>query len=224
MNNPQNTFDSDGYVIVENLLSDLQVAELQSELEALSIQSAGTRNILEMKWCQGIVDASVCHPEICDLLPQDPVAIQCIYFEKSEPRNWLVPLHRDSMFPIDKKIDNQRWDSLSEKEGKQYGRPSNEILDKLVAVRIHLEANDAENGPLQVVPGSHKTDQDDGERVTCFVPQGGALVLRPQLLHASSKVRKGIRRVLHLVFGPAFLPDGDKWAYIRHPSNKVSIP
>jgi hypothetical protein len=40
------------------------------------------------------------------------------------------------------------------------------------------------------------------------VPRGGAMVMRPPLLHASSKSRKDLpRRVLHFVFGPAELPE-----------------
>ena len=92
----------------------------------------------------------------------------------------------------------------------------------VVAVRVHLDDCGPLNGPLRVVPGSHRFGRlaDDevqpvrarlGE-VTCIVPQGGALVMRPLLLHASSKVTTpGFRRVLHFLFGPPSLPFGLIW-------------
>jgi hypothetical protein len=44
------------------------------------------------------------------------------------------------------------------------------------------------------------------------VSRGGVMVMRPLLLHASSKaISDRPRRVLHFVFGPPTLPDGVTW-------------
>ena len=46
----------------------------------------------------------------------------------------------------------------------------------------------------------------------CTLTRGDALVLRPLLLHASSKGNgHSRRRVLHFVFGPRELPCGLRW-------------
>ena len=51
-----------------------------------------------------------------------------------------------------------------------------------------------------------------GVEVVCHASQGSALVMRPLLLHASSKSKGyGRRRVLHFVFGPRSLPYGLRW-------------
>jgi hypothetical protein len=48
--------------------------------------------------------------------------------------------------------------------------------------------------------------------VTCTVPRGGALLMRPLLLHASSKcVVPKPRRVIHLEFAASELPLGLEW-------------
>jgi hypothetical protein len=48
------------------------------------------------------------------------------------------------------------------------------------------------------------------------VPRGGAMVMKPLLLHASSKASiSGMRRVLHFVFGAAELPGGLRWPDTR---------
>ncbi len=93
----------------------------------------------------------------------------------------------------------------------------------LVVARLHLDDCLEEDGPLRVVPGSHRfgilTDEaagalrrTRGER-RCEMRAGGVLLMRPLTLHASSKSSgAGRRRVLHFVFGPPDLPGGLTWA------------
>jgi hypothetical protein len=51
--------------------------------------------------------------------------------------------------------------------------------------------------------------------IACNAHRGSALVMRPLLLHASSKA-SGLsrRRVLHLLFGPRQLPHGLNWQHV----------
>ena len=97
-----------------------------------------------------------------------------------------------------------------------------EVLEQMVAVRLHIDACTAADGPLRVVPGSHMqgifTPQSAllaraslGE-VVCEAGEGSTLVMRPLLLHASSKSSgTGRRRVLHFLYGPPSLPHGLRW-------------
>jgi ectoine hydroxylase-related dioxygenase (phytanoyl-CoA dioxygenase family) len=98
------------------------------------------------------------------------------------------------------------------------------VLESLIAVRIHLDACTAADGPLQVVPRSHVCGaiapgaaaelRAAQGAVTCTVDLGDALVLRPLLLHASSKATgSSMRRVLHFLFGPPELPYGLRWQH-----------
>ena len=78
------------------------------------------------------------------------------------------------------------------------------------------------DSPLRVVPRSHNQGVIDdagaaalrtseGE-LACLAPRGAALIMRPLLLHASSKGSgEGRRRVLHFVFGPRSLPHQLAW-------------
>src|SRR5215469_1876782 len=71
------------------------------------------------------------------------------------------------------------------------------------------------------VPGSHKAGCLSPEEIAiwtprpsviCTVPRGGAIVMRPLLLHASSSCsRPEPRRVVHLEFAADDLPDGLDW-------------
>jgi ectoine hydroxylase-related dioxygenase (phytanoyl-CoA dioxygenase family) len=128
-----------------------------------------------------------------------------------------VALHQDLSIPVERRIESAECSGWSEKEGCLYVQPPAEVLEEMVAVRVHVDACPAESGALRVVPGSHmfgrldsvaakKLKEERGE-VVVPVPRGGALVMKPLLLHASSKATGTMpRRVLHFVFGPPELP------------------
>jgi ectoine hydroxylase-related dioxygenase (phytanoyl-CoA dioxygenase family) len=76
---------------------------------------------------------------------------------------------------------------------------------------VHLDDSTAENGPLRVIPDSHRhgvlTDQQVHEfagryeAVECLSTRGGVIAMRPLLIHASSKSRnEQPRRVLHIEY------------------------
>ena len=93
----------------------------------------------------------------------------------------------------------------------------------MIAIRIHLDAATIDNGCLKILPNSHQfgiMSQEHIQEYTatnkallCEVNKGAALVMRPHLLHASSKGRKpSQRRILHLEFSDYVLPSNIQWA------------
>jgi ectoine hydroxylase-related dioxygenase (phytanoyl-CoA dioxygenase family) len=101
-------------------------------------------------------------------------------------------------------------------------QPPVSVLADLLAVRVHLDDCRANNGPLRVIPGSHRhgrltsadarTHRSAAGEIACTARRGTALLMRPLLLHASSKATMDVpRRVLHFVFGPPVLPHGLQW-------------
>ena len=93
----------------------------------------------------------------------------------------------------------------------------------MVTIRIHLDACDADNGPLRVIAGTHGSLLDanaveattaSGEPIECCVGAGGAVVMRPLLLHASSPARSARhRRVVHIEYAAGELPGGLRWRF-----------
>lgn len=78
------------------------------------------------------------------------------------------------------------------------GRDPDRLLPVgLVALRLHLDDSRLDNGPLRVLPGTHAlgllTESDIGRLTTeisavdCVIPVGGVMVMRPLIVHASSK-------------------------------------
>ena len=205
-------FERDGCTVVPSVVTEQQLTFATAYCDSVELSGAGTRDLLELPWCADIARTLRLIIPISTLLGESRTAVQCTLFVKNAQRNWLVPLHRDYSVPVKARVASSHWSAWSIKQSVQFGRPPQCVLETLLAVRIYLQDTDASNGALQVVKGSHRSTAITGKRSSHFVPRGGALVMRPLLLHASSKLVTGSRHVLHFLFGPGELPDGAEWA------------
>ena len=212
MINIEAKFESDGFVVVDDILNDSELCILTERCESEVNTKVGTRNLLSFEWANELAQKLIQHEVLKCLMPKKSVAVQCNYFSKDIKNNWYVTLHRDLSIPVKNQNDSNEWRGWSEKEGVLYVQPPKQVLAKMVAVRLHLEDNNSENGALEVVAGSHKNFTEKGERRLSLVTQGGALIMRPLILHSSTKLKSGQRRVLHFVFGPEKLPNKMEWA------------
>lgn len=154
-------------------------------------------------------------------LPEGAMAIQAIAFDKTPETNWKVTWHQDLMFPFARPVASEGFDLSCVKDGIAYARPPLEILKQLLAVRLHLDDCDETNGPLRISPGTHRLGVIGVATIAdlisthgqepCLADEGVALLMRPLLLHASSRATEPKhRRVLHLVFAPGG-PMKEEW-------------
>jgi hypothetical protein len=215
-------FAIDGYVIAPHILSPSAVAAAIASLQTIPIASAGTRNLLNHDWCQLIVQHLHQHPLLSELLPPTFVAIQCTLFDKTAAKNWLVAFHQDLSVPVKAFVSHAELGGWSQKEGQHFVQPPIELLQQLVAIRIHLDDCGLNNSPLRVIAGSHRQGRlsenairklrETTDETICVVDAGSALLLRPLILHASSKaLLPDRRRVLHFVFAPSVAGYGLQW-------------
>jgi len=143
------------------------------------------------------------------------VPYRCTLFEKSGERNWLVVWHQDTTLPLATRFESPDWGPWSTKERIHYAHTPTWALENIVALRIHLDSSTPVNGPLRVIPGSHRegvlSDEQVFERARrsrpeeAIVGKGGVLVMRPLLIHASSKAQSPQpRRVLHVEYAASW--------------------
>lgn len=145
---------------------------------------------------------------------------KAIYFDKPSASNWFVPYHQDLSISIDKKLEIENFTNWTHKKGYYGVQPPLYILEDTITLRIHLDNTTLNNGALKVIPKSHKfgiilKDSQhwnlDKEQI-CEVKKGGAMLMKPLLLHASSKTtNKRRRRVIHLEFNKHQLPKPLQW-------------
>jgi ectoine hydroxylase-related dioxygenase (phytanoyl-CoA dioxygenase family) len=149
-------------------------------------------------------------------------AVRGILFDKTADANWKVAWHQDLTIAVRERRDAAGFGPWSEKAGVTHVQPPAAVLERMVTVRIHLDDCGPENGPVHVIPGSHRHGRlgsADTERwraehpaVATCTGEGGALLMRPLLLHASSPATTPAhRRVLHIDYAANELPDGLEW-------------
>lgn len=217
-------FSSLGYQITYPLFADAELDAMLAQMEQGA--NLGLRNLLQQDWCAELAAKLSGCEALASMIPAGHVAVQCTAFVKAPEHNWLVPLHQDLSIPVAERIEHPAVTGWSQKDGVYYVQPPIAVLQELVAVRLQLDPCSDGDGGLRVVPGSHlggrlsapeamAIRELSGEAV-CQVPRGAALVLRPLLLHASSKLKGDQpRRVLHFLYGPSVLPCGLRWWFAR---------
>lgn len=205
-------FQAEGHFTTQPLIS---VEHCQNLISTICNDrgQAGNREMLSQTWCASLANVLLDHDELRDFLPKNYGAIQCTYFEKSQETNWLVALHQDLSVPVANKFDHPDFQRYSNKGRHLYLQAPDYILRDFIALRLHLEDCTIEDGALGVLPGSHLHGRLSNQRVAelkqqgnlllCPVKCGAALLMRPLLLHMSSKAQgQSKRRVLHFLFAP----------------------
>jgi len=219
-------FQESGFEVIENLLAPDMVQSLLADLAGLKLEPlrGGIRRIEKLL---PRVAELACSPHLISTaqryLPGQPKLVRAIYFDKSPDNNWFVTWHQDKTVAVSDRFEAAGWEPWSIKSEVWHVQPPLEVLQNMVTIRIHLDAATTSNGCLKVLPGSHNLgllpadmahDQVNQDRVIyCESPAGGAVVMRPHILHASEKsVAPLPRRILHFEYSSYRLPDGISWS------------
>lgn len=224
-------FARDGFFIINEVFTDKEVETLLETISDADASNATFRTNGDLFAIRQVVKEI---PEIrFQILNQlvgnlingmfgtDYFIIKSIYFDKPAKSNWFVPYHQDLTISVDKKGDYPGFGPWTVKQGQFAVQPPLEILKDNFTIRIHLDDTDETNGALRVVPGSHTKgicrsediDWSNESETVCHVRRGGVMLMKPLLLHASSRTTSSRRRrVLHIEFGRKPLPEGLCWA------------
>jgi hypothetical protein len=209
-----------GFAVVPSVIAADELRELLSIFGPVS--GAGRRGLLALPAVAELARS----PRLLDLirpyLASEPFPVRTIYFDKSADTNWLVPWHQDLTLSLRASAEVPGFGPWSIKDGIPHVQPPVELLQQMLTVRLHLDDADGSNGALRVLPGSHRFGRLPSERVQelrseqsdflCAVSAGDALLMRPLLLHASSRSTSARRRrVLHIEYAAFILPDELKW-------------
>ncbi len=222
----QIAFDREGFAIIPEAISSATVNEL---LRALPPSfdgegRGGLRNLFKIPAIAELARASAVRDAAKAILGPDRFAVRALLFDKTPTANWKVTWHQDLTIAVAERREVPGFGPWSVKAGVVHVQPPGEILERMVAVRLHLDPCGADNGPVRVLPGSHRAGKLSAEAidalrgqitsVNCLVPRGGLLVMRPLILHASSPATvPGHRRVVHIEFATGALPHHLAWRW-----------
>jgi hypothetical protein len=200
-----------GFALHRAMFAVDELAALAAEAPRLPRSRAGARHVLDVP----AVSALACDARMLAAAGQwldgHAIPFRATLFDKSPEANWLVAWHQDTALPLETRVDAPGWGPWSEKQGVWYAHAPASALEKVVALRLHLDDSTGDNGPLRVLPGTHRLgvlgDAEvsriarESAAVDCLARAGDVLAMRPLIIHASSKVaRETPRRVLHIEY------------------------
>ena len=223
--------DRNGFAVIAEVvpmetITALRVAVEKTIADENGLHSGsayGTRSLLENVAAVRELACSAPLRNIVEtILGRDWFAVRGIWFDKVAGANWKVPWHQDLSIAVRERRDVEGFGAWTRKEGVVHAHAPTELLERMVTLRLHLDDCDEFNGPVRVLPGTHRAGKLTAEQiqtrrteiaeVACVVPAGGVLIMRPLLLHASSPAQSPRhRRVIHLEYAAEPLPDGLEW-------------
>lgn len=216
----------DGYELLEEFLSCDQLDAINNDIKDIrsATRTGGIRNV--EKRYSSIRELSASEHLInkaSSYLSGSASLVRAILFNKTPENNWLVSWHQDRTVAVSKKFEHPEWGPWSVKDNVHHVQPPVNVLNEMVTFRIHLDNTNLDNGCLKILPRSHEFGILDHssiheyvknhEELVCTARAGSALVMRPHILHSSSKTTMtSQRRVLHLEYSSFELPAGITWA------------
>lgn len=215
----------DGFAIVEDVLDLTSISRLATLLESVAETAkgqGGVRNLLDLVEMRELAYSTPMIGLVTPILGDGAFAVRGILFEKKDGANWKVPWHQDVTIAVKNRAEVENYGPWSVKQDVLHVQPPSAVLEKMVSVRLHLDDCPLSNGALRVIPGSHtqgKLSQEaiaefakNEKPIACEVRRGGALLMRPLTIHASSAAETPQhRRVIHFDYANIALAGELQW-------------
>jgi hypothetical protein len=222
-----------GFTLLPDAVAPTHVAALLCAIEAATAHGDESvrrregvyaiRNVLEVvPQAREFADSPQLRALVEPVLGTGCFPVRGILFDKVAGANWKVPWHQDLSIAVQERIEVDGFGPWSQKAGVLHVQPPARVLENMLTLRLHLDDCSHANGPLRVLPASHQDGKlsaqqiaqwrGRADKVSCVLPRGGVLLMRPLLLHASSaSLEPRHRRVLHIEWAAHPLPGGLQW-------------
>jgi hypothetical protein len=204
---------SDGFTILTDVLSRQEITTLSDALTGprLDRSRAGARHLLRHPAVRSLALDERLLEIATATLGEQARPFGATLFAKSPRANWLVVWHQDTALPLRARRDVPGWGPWSIKGGVHYAHAPTAALNRVVALRIHLDDSTRLTGPLRVLPGTQARGvlEDDEiaalsrsvPSVECLASRGSIVMMRPLVVHSSSKATTpNPRRVIHIEY------------------------
>lgn len=216
----QKKFKERGFAIIEDIFSPIEVTDINQILEKES--GFGVREVL-LKYPEllDLIFNAKFKQLLHDISPTCDTIVKSIWFDKPPTANWVVNWHQDITINLTHIAEVDGFKNWRTNTKRTVVQPTRNILENIFTLRIHLDNCNAENGALHVIENSHQqgviniknwTANKTGKEYICEVAAGGVVLMHPLTLHSSKRTRNTHRRrVLHIEFSTAVLPNNLEW-------------
>ncbi|RLJ72096.1 phytanoyl-CoA dioxygenase family protein [Pedobacter alluvionis] len=207
---------------IEDILTAINRADTTKETFRKSDDLFAIRRLLkEVPDTIGLIFNKKLKAIIQEIFGKDYFLVKSIYFDKPENSNWFVSYHQDLTISVNEKVEIPGFGPYTKKNDQFAVQPPLHILENNFTIRIHLDHTNEENGALKVITNSHSKgiyrpetiDWSIEKEVSCNVARGAVMIMKPLLLHSSSRTTNNQkRRVIHLEFSNQTLPKELQWS------------
>jgi Phytanoyl-CoA dioxygenase (PhyH) len=202
-----------GYCIASDVFARSEMIDVLETLATAHVErtKAGARHVMTVPVVRRLADDPRMLAIARQFVGSAAVPFRATLFDKSSSANWLVVWHQDTALPLRDRFEHPEWGPWSTKGNVLYAHAPAWALEQVVALRVSLDESTQSNGPLRVLPNTHRSgvlDDDAIDRlarstspVECVASAGSVVAVRPLTVHASSKSTDGQpRRVLHIEY------------------------
>src|SRR5215472_4986109 len=154
--------DNDGFAIVPACLDEATVESLSKEFND---SRYAERNLLSIPSVKALAKSRAVRDIMEIVLGPRCFAVRGIFFNKTRSSNWKVAWHQDLTIAVRERVDADGFGPWSTKAGILHVQPSVEVMNGILAVRLHLDESGLDNGPLRVIAGSHGRGRLSAEQI-----------------------------------------------------------
>jgi len=166
--------------------------------------------------------ADLLAPDALGALAPGRMPVRALLFDKSDATNWALGWHQDRTIAVRERAEVAGFGPWSVKAGMAHVEPPFSIIERMLTLRVHFDAVDAENAPLLIAPGSHRLGRIPEPEIEgivarsgvreCLAGRGDAWLYATPILHASAAAAAPRRRrVLQVDFFAGGLPGPLAW-------------
>lgn len=185
-------FARHGVAIIEYALSDDDLSRMDEHFPVLAPHAAGAREGQFSQRARAWFAAHRVLGEIARRLTGGPVSVTRLEaLDKAPQANWFARWHQD--------------------RAEDRGEHAAGYLQNTVVLRVHLDACGEDDGPLEVIAGTHCNGRLEAGAIAaiaasktpalCLTERGDVLAMRPLLLHRLQRAKApDRRRIIHIEY------------------------
>jgi len=212
-----------GWAVTDSVVDSATTADIRDCVAPLSQSGrGGVRNLLDEPRIASLATSPALRRFADAVLGEPCFAVRALFFDKTSHANWKVVWHQDLTVAARQRIDLPGYGPWTDKAGVPHVQPPVDVLEHMLAVRLHLDPCGEDNGPVRVLDGTHRLGRLTARTIdelrarlpesVCLAAEGSLLAFRPLLLHASSPARRPMhRRVIHIEYAARPLDSPLAW-------------
>jgi hypothetical protein len=147
------SIEEDGFAIVPHCLDGETVRHVGAHLGETRY---AIRNLLALPVIRELAASIAVRTLVEAVLGEHCFGVKGTFFNKTQEANWKVAWHQDLTIMVRERREVAGFGPWTVKEGIVHVQPTTEVLSGILAIRLRLDESGLDNGPLRVIPGSHK--------------------------------------------------------------------